>query len=76
MCTKIKVWKPGQIVTIDGGKKYRVVKSPFGCANCENKHTDASDTPCAVCIPHRFKRFCLNIQDKIILKELKPNQNK
>lgn len=76
MCTKIKVWKPGQIVTIDH-KKYRVVKNSFGgCANCENIHTDASDPPCAVCIPHFLHRFCLGIQDKIMLKELKPKQNK
>lgn len=75
MCTKIKLWKPGQIVTIDG-KKYRVVKSPFGCANCENKHTSASDTPCATCIPHKFRSFCLGVQYRITLKELKPKQNK
>lgn len=74
MCTKIKVWKPGQIVTINH-KKYRVVKNPFGgCVSCENIHTDASDTPCVVCIPHRFKRF-LGMQHEIILKELKPNKN-
>lgn len=76
MCTKLKVWKPGQIVTIDH-KKYRVVeRSLLRCGGCENRYTDPSDTPCAVCIPHRFHNFCLGIQDGITLRELKPKQNK
>lgn len=73
MCTKIKVWKPGQLVTINH-KVYRVVKNLFGgCANCENIHTNASDPPCAVCIPHKFQRF-VGMHCGIILKELKPKQ--
>ena len=75
MCTKTKIWKPGQIVTI-GSKKYRVVKSQSGCIDCANVNTMSYDIPCIVCIPHKFRSFCLGVQYGIVLKELKPNQNK
>jgi len=75
MCTKTKIWKSGQLVTI-ASKVYRVTKSLYGCWECANRHTRLFNTPCNICTPHRVERFHLGYQDKIILKELKPKQNK
>lgn len=65
MSKNMKIWKPGQLVTIDN-KVYRVVKDRYGCSNCENMHTETVHLPCMVCLDH--KRFGIN------LKELKPNK--
>lgn len=67
MCTKTKIWKPGQLVTIDH-KVYRVVKSPFGCIDCANVNTMSYSTPCIICTAHRGVGT--------VLEELKPNKNK
>jgi hypothetical protein len=66
MCTKTKIWKPGQLVTIDN-KVYRIVKGICGCRHCKNIGTNIWKFPCVVCIAHKhpFRPW--------ILKELNPN---
>lgn len=69
MCTKIKVWKPGQLVTING-KVYRVVKGVLGCKYCYDLYTKLYNFPCVICMSHKHP------YRPWILIELKPNQNK
>lgn len=67
MSTNKKIWKPGQLVTIDD-KVYRVVKHRLGCANCEKIHVEPVHLPCVICLDHKgpFSFW--------VLKELKPNK--
>lgn len=64
MVKKKKMWKPGQLVTIEN-KVYRVVKSQFGCVDCANAITMPYDIPCIVCMAHRQRM-------DTILEEIKP----
>lgn len=66
MSKNTKIWKPGQLVTING-KVYRVVKGLIGCRHCKNVGTRIWNFPCVVCIAHKhpFRPW--------ILKELNPN---
>lgn len=67
MSKNMKIWKSGQLVTIDS-KRYRVVKDRYGCANCEKIHTEPIHIPCVVCLDHKGPFSFWN------LKELKPNK--
>lgn len=70
MSKNMKIWKPGQLVTIDN-KVYRVVRRRFGCAGCENIHTDTIHLPCVVCLDHKGPLYTA---PSWFLKELKPNK--
>lgn len=75
MCKNVKIWKPGQLVTIEN-KVYRVKKDSFGCIGCENIHTEPFLPPCCVCIDHTSD-VCINHESSFspwILEELKPNK--
>lgn len=66
MSKNTKIWKPGQLVTINS-KVYRVVKGRGACINCENINTGIWNYPCVMCLLHRhpFRGW--------ILKKVNPN---
>lgn len=67
MSKNTKIWKPGQLVTIEN-KVYRVVKNRFGCMTCENVYIESRHLPCVMCMNHK------DALRPWILKELKPNK--
>ena len=69
MSKDTKIWKPGQLVTIDN-KVYRVKKDSFGCIGCENIHTEAFLRPCCVCIAHKHPFRSWNLEELKTNKQL------
>jgi hypothetical protein len=52
---RIIMWKPGQIITIKGGRRFRIGKGD--CARCPQFNVPASMEPCRTCIMNRIGIF-------------------